>query len=181
MLDLEVLQYLQEFKVVDTETLTTLFYKNKKYAQRRLLKLYKEREVDRERDHINQQYRYWIKGSKPKQMKHSILRTRFHAKLSDIVKIEFFKPAFKLFNIIPDGFLVFKKNGYFYSNFIEIQLSPNSDIDKYKHLFHSKLWQKRFNGVFPRVVFITNQSMDDEQDFTLIQVKEDLTDIHRIL
>lgn len=141
--------------------------------------LYKDKEVDRERDFISQQYRYWIKGNKPRQLKHSLLLTQFHSKLD--VQIEYISPAFKIGNVIPDGFLVYKKNGYYYSNFIEIQLNGSADTEKYKHLYHSNIWIDRFNGIFPRVIFITNQNIDMDQDYKIIIIKEDLTNIARIV
>lgn len=182
LIDLEVLDYLSEFKVAKTDALTRLFYKNKKYAQRRLLGLYKEKEVDRTRDHISQQYRYWIKGSKPQQMKHSLLLTDFHAKLSELVEVTTMKPAFKIYNLIPDGFVVYKYRNMYYSNFIEVQLSPSrkTDTEKYKHLLHSNVWRKQFNGVFPRVIFISNRKIEKPSEYKLIQIKEDLSDIEKI-
>lgn len=183
MIDTKVLDYLKVFRVADTETLTKLFYSNKKYAQRRLLKLYRDKEVDRVRDNITQQYKYFIRGNKPRQMKHSLLLTRFHAVLNELVDVEFFQPAFKIGNTIPDGFVIYKYNNLYYSNFIEVQLSHprRKDTEKYKHLFHSDKWQKKFNNVFPRIIFISNHKIIVDDDYKLIQIKEDLSNIKKIL
>lgn len=182
--DLEVIDFLKNYRCATTSTLAEAFYGSRRYAQHRLKQLHDDyKEVKRERENINKEYYYWIPGFKPKQMKHSLILTKFYAEVyKHGLDIKVFRKAFKSHDIMPDGFIAYEYKGKTYLNFIEIQLSPRPDIEKYNKYLHLGKWKEKY-PVFPRVILISNRRISLEQkiDYKLIQIREDLSDADKLL
>lgn len=180
--DNRVIDFIEEFKVARTSTIYELFFKNVslRYCRKRLAKLCEYKELKREKNHISDEYIYYIQ--KPKHLKHELLLTDFYRELNKIVNIIGFKCTYSIGSIIADGLVGYKlKNtkGVIIA-FVEIQTRNNPvDIEKYEKLFYSNEWVKEFES-FPKVIAITNKKVKKVEEFEVIKIKENLKDIKKI-
>jgi len=178
--DSEVIKFIEQFKTAHTSTIAELFYPSLQVAQRRLKILHRDKVIKRERYYVSDEYFYYIK--KPKQIRHKLILTDFYREIKMIgLDIQFFQNEMNLGDIIPDGILAFKYKDKNYIACVEVEISNKGfDISKYKRFFKSEEYKKYF-PVFPLIIAITNQSIHDVQEFKVIKIKENLSDIENIL
>jgi predicted DNA-binding transcriptional regulator len=178
--DLEVIKFIEQFKVARTSTIQELFYPSLRVAQRRLKIITERGFLKRDQAIINQEYIYYVK--KPKQLLHSILLTDFYREIHKLgFEIEYFDNEVAIEDIRPDGLLAYRYKDKAYISFVEVEISNKGlDIDKYKKLYATGKYKAYF-PIFPLTIVITNQSIDTEQEFKIITIREDLTDISKLL
>jgi hypothetical protein len=75
--DMQVVEFLKEYKAASTATLAKIFYPSLRVCQNRLNELAKAKQVSRIRRGVNTEYVYYIKAP-PKQLKHKLLVTDFY-------------------------------------------------------------------------------------------------------
>lgn len=177
--DIKVIKFIEKFKVARTSTVQQLFYPSVRIAQRRLREITNQGFLKRSQTIINQEYMYYIK--KPKQLLHSILLTDFYREIDKLVRIEYFENEVQIDEIRPDGILAYKFQGKAYIAFVEVEISNKGlDINKYLKLLNTNRYKKYF-PTFPLLIAITNQNIKERSDFKLIQIKEGLENITRIV
>ncbi|PAB60984.1 hypothetical protein [Anaeromicrobium sediminis] len=177
--DIEVINFIEKFKCAKTSTIAKLFYPSLLVAQKRLKKLYEYKELQRYRHNIANEYVYYIK--RPKQMKHRLLLTDFYAELSQIVEIKAFENEVILGNIRPDGLVGYVVNNKKYIACVEVQISNQKlNIDKYKKFYNTEEYKKYFPTI-PLIVAVTNKRIEEVNEFKIIQVREDLKEIERVV
>lgn len=177
--DMKVMSFIEEFKVATTDTIQELFYPSLRVAQNRLKKLYDNKMIKRERHHFTRQYLYYIR--KTKQLKHDLILSDFYREMSNILAIAKFKKEFAIANLRSDGLIAYRQDDKNYIAFIEVQISNiQADVNKYIKLYESEEYKKYF-PVFPQVIIISDKKVKSYDDFKVIKIKEDLTDINKIL
>lgn len=145
--DLQVIEFVNDFKVARTSVIAKLFYGgNLRVAQRRLQAIFEERKISRVKD---REYIYYTKT--PQQYKHSIAITDYLAYLSRTHQIGDFRAEYKCGEVRADALVAVDEK----PAFIEVQLSGHPDIKKYLSLQVSKVWQKEFD-VFPPIYLLAN-------------------------
>ncbi len=177
--DLEVIKFIEQFKVARTSTIQELFFPSLLVAQKRLKTITEHGFLKRDRAIINQEYFYYIK--KPRQLIHSILLTDFYREIHKLgLQIEYFDNEVTLEDIRPDGLLAYRYKDRAYISFIEVEISNKGlDIDKYKRLYATGIYKAYFPS-FPMIIAITNQCVENIKDFRIIQIKEDLANINEV-
>ena len=128
--DSEVLDFLREYKVATTSILQYFFYPSLDVARRRLYILYKDKQVKRARDNINNEYIYFVK--KPIQLKHSLEIINTFKELDKKYDIKYFKIEKSIGSIRPDAIFGYIENGKQKIGMLEIELSNKGlNLTKY--------------------------------------------------
>jgi hypothetical protein len=122
--DLEIIDFLKQFKIVPTSAISELYFGNSlSAAQRRLKYLYSEKAVNRIReikDSINSEYLYYT-NKRTEQVRYSITIVNFYIKFRKNNEIIKFIIQPKLGSIIPDAFIAYKNKGNGYIAFLEVE------------------------------------------------------------
>ena len=170
--DIEVINYLDRFKVASTTTISSLFYPSLRTAQKRLKTLVEDKAIKRTREYYNTDYIYYTK--KPKQIRHKLLLTEFHRELSRIATIVHIDSEVDHGPVISDGFVAFRYRGKNLISLIEVQQGPwRGKMSSYKKFMLSGNF-KQFYPVFPLIFAISDKKVECE-GLKIIQVKEDLS------
>ena len=180
----EIVKFIEKFKAAKTSTINTIFYNSLRYTQSKLKKMTEYGELQRVRDYYTFEYIYYV-GSKPRQMRHRLLLTDFYAKMTEIgIDIVLFENEYsEVPNIRPDGFVAYSYNNSNYIAFIETERSNKLDIDKYKKLYKSGDFFKRFPNAqsFPRLIAVTDKKVTPIQEFKVVKIKEDFSNISNLI
>lgn len=175
--DIQVVEFLDRFKIAKTSTIAALFYPSLLVAQKRLKVMYEDKQAKRARDNITSEYFYYI--NKPKQLRHSLLLTDFYREFNKVVEIVDFKNEVTIDKLRADGLVAYKKNGKGYIAFVEVQISNTPlDLKKYQVLLKSEEY-KRYFPVFPKIIAVTNKNIPGSE-LDIIQIREDLSNIRGI-
>ena len=75
--DKQIINFLQEFKIADTNTIARLFFPSVQSCSKRLKKLTDARKIYHKRDNILQQYQYYTKY--PTNVKHSLAISKIYS------------------------------------------------------------------------------------------------------
>ncbi|MBB6214942.1 hypothetical protein HNQ80_001027 [Anaerosolibacter carboniphilus] len=178
--DLSVIDAIEKYKIMRTSTIAKLYFPSLLMAQKRLKTMVENKEVKRMRDLTTKEYCYYIR--KPKQWRHSLLTTDFYAAASELIDIVSFQSEVTIEHLRCDGLIAYRHRGKGYVAFLEVQISNTPlDVEKYKKLLYSGAYKQYFGGVFPRIIAVTNRNIPQINDLTIIQVKEDLSNIEDIL
>lgn len=179
--DYKVISFLEKFKIATTSTISELFYPSLRVAQKRLLQLYRYKEIKRDRDNFTQEYYYYI--NKPRQLKHSLLLTNLYGSLSKLnCKILKFEKEVIINNLRADGFVIFQHSNKTYLNFVEVQISNTPlDIDKYRTLLFSEKYKDYGLPIFPRLLAVTNKRTPKVKEFKIIKINENMDNVSDIL
>lgn len=160
--DNDVVEFLNEYKIASTDTISEILFPSLSACQKRLKVLSDNQKVFRMRDSINQQYLYYTK--KPKQLKHSLLVTDFYRELSKRAYVRSFIIERQFDYIRPDS--VFAYNGYL--AFLEVEISHKGlDIVKYER-FKNSLDYKKFFPVFPKIFVVTDKPKENNLSIEFI-------------
>lgn len=146
--DLQVIEFLNEFKIARTSTLTQLFYHSQRAAQRRLHALTKSGAIKRIKAG---EYLYFTKM--PKQTLHALTLTDYISEVSKTHKIDAMHAEYKCGDVRADALLCVDGE----PRFIEVQLSGPADTQKYTRLKISQEWRKHFK-TFPIVDYVGGSS-----------------------
>lgn len=154
--DYKTIEFIHEFKVASTSTITELFYSSKRTAQKHLTNLVKYKELKRERHSYSDEYIYYIKRSK--QMRHNLLLTDYYRELNRKVEIvAFYKEFNKINGIRPDGFVAYIENKTNKIAFIEVEIS-NKGLDLKK--YYDTYVMGEHNGIlptFPKIIVVSDK------------------------
>lgn len=171
-----VIKFIEQFKISRTSTIQELFYPSLRVAQRRLKEMVECGYLKRDQGAINQEYIYYLR--KPKQLLHTLLLTDFYREIHKLnLQVEYFDNEVTIEDIRADGLLAYRYKNKAYISFVEVEISNKGlDIGKYKKLFYSGKYKAYF-PVFPMIIAITNQRIEKMEEFKVIQIKEDLSNI----
>ena len=141
---MDVIEFIQNYKIARASTLIELFYKNPIVGRRRLTELVRLKELKRERPNNTSEFYYFIK--KPKQIIHSILVTDFYAFLNKYSKIEKFKIEVDCGSIRPDAVFIYEKDGRRLPGFLEVEISNKGfDYAKYERYIRAREYEQKFH------------------------------------
>lgn len=142
--DIEVLEFLETYKVANTSTMQELFFPSLSACQKRLKFLFDEKRLNRLRDNINNEYVYYYKKC-PKQLKHSLLVTDFYRELHKHATNINFKIEPTLGNIRPDAVVAYIHNNKKKLILLEIEISNKGfDYEKYDKFYSTGLYREFF-------------------------------------
>jgi hypothetical protein len=177
--DREILEFIQEFKVVNQGHVEAVFKLSKVVANRRLRAITDMKVVRRKRSSMTNNFLYYVDKPTP----HKLLVTNFFIQLLEQGgRVIYFKKEYVLPGLTPDAFCEYKYNGYRYFFFVEVQISNTKlDTEKYELYFSSGDWKKRFPA-FPRIVVISDRKVEikSRNDLQFIQVATDFNDFEKI-
>lgn len=176
--DRKVIDFISEFNVATTSIIQELFYPSIRVAQNRLKLMYDNKILKRDREHISNQYYYYI-NRKPKQIYHNILLVKFYKELKKLVEVKIFDKEFEVGKLRSDGFVGYRINNKNYIAFIEVELSNRPDVKKYEKLYRSREYKNVFNGVFPLIIYITNKNIPNT-NLKVIKVNEGMNNLKDI-
>ncbi len=178
--DIDIIEFIKRVTVADTTTLYKIFFSRScglRTCQERLTKLVNAKRIKRFRESTFDEYIYYI-NKKPSSYLHKIVFSRLIAKLKEEnIEIIKYKTPLKFFNIIADGFIVYKDNGLKMA-FVEIERTKYFDEDKYNKLYYSREWKKYFSE-FPDIWIITDKNIKNTNKRLRLKVfKLDLSDLN---
>lgn len=193
--DINIINFISEFNVVNAKTIKELFFPSFQTMQRRMTKLCNIKELKRNRQNCMSGYYYYLK--KPnKLLEHDLLVGDVYAKLKHMVDIKIFEREYSdISKIRPDAYIKYKlKNKHknrIYKAFIEVEISNNgvnAVVEKYIKLHKDyNRWHKVFT-VFPSLFLITNFNLKKEtiqrakdEEIYMLKIKRDLSDINKII
>jgi len=119
--DLDVIDFLDRYRIASTTTLEHFFFPSKRVAQRRLKILADANYLKRSKEAFYSDYYYYLK--KPKQLKHSLLITDFYREFSKYVDMQHFEREKKIGSIIPDGLIGYIENSIKKVAILEVEIS----------------------------------------------------------
>jgi len=155
--DLEIVDFLNEYKIASTTTIAELFFPSIWACYKRLQVLTKNKVIKRVRDSINNEYLYYSKRL-PKQLKHALLVTDFYRELHKKAEIISFKKEPLLDDIRPDAMFAYKYKEKNYLGLLEIEISNKGfDYGKYERFYSTQNYKNHF-PVMP-IVFIVGDKV----------------------
>lgn len=177
--DIKVVNFIEDYKVATTDTISQLFYSSLRYGQYRLKLMYDNKVLKRDREHFTNQYYYYIR--KPRQLRHSLLLTDFYREMNKVATIERFKKEFAIDRLRADGLIAYEYKSNHYLAFIEIQIANMPlDISKYEKLYNNGKYKIFFGNVFPQIIAITNKKTPKTK-LSIIKVNEDFLNLREVL
>lgn len=182
--DQNIISLLNTVKVLDTSTITNLFFNGSlRSCQKRLSILNECGYIKRFRDNVWSQYIYYI-GHKPKQWSHDMYVGKLLSYLKqhdiEVMKV---KGSSKIGNIITDSIIVIRINNTIKFLLVEIELHPRIEtVNKYKDLYRNNKYKDYGFNIEPKVLLITNSNkIYNSLNYQLIKTDLDFTDlIHKI-
>lgn len=153
--DLDIFDFLEEYRIASTSTLTALFFPSLKYAQKRLKMLFDAGRLKRARLTMNHDYIYYLK--KPGNYMHDLLRTEFYRYLYLNSRIINFVSEKQISNIRPDAIFAYEVNGKQRLGLLEVEISNKGlDTDKYD-IFYSSGEYKRYFPSMPPIYIVARK------------------------
>ena len=173
--DLDIIDFLEDYKIASTSTLRTLFFPSLSSCQKRLKTLYDNKKVKRARLTMNHDYIYYTK--KPSQYMHSLLITEFYRELAKNTEVLSFKVQQKLGKIIPDSIFLYKINERQQIGLLEVEISHKGfDYDKYWEFYKSGEYKKWF-PIMPTIyVVCKNAKIPEDTPLRFVKIKTDVSD-----
>lgn len=147
--DLQVIEFLNEYKVATTSTIQHFFFPSLSMCHKRLKVMVDANEIKRIRNHINMEYVYYKK--KPKQLRHSLMVTEFYRNFSKKHKVITFKLEPILGDIRPDSVFGYMNGQEKKLGLLEVELSNKGfNYLKYEKFYSSEAY-KKFFPVMPTI------------------------------
>lgn len=157
--DMEVLQFIKDYKCADTTTLTTLFFPSQATCEKRMRKLVEARKLNRYRATILDAYVYY-KGQRPTNIKHTLAISKVYSLLSSCYQVVKCKREyeFKYLNktLRADLLVVVKVKDKLVPLIIEVELCKTYKY-KYDEFINSKYYTKYF-PIAPIIVVVSNNT-----------------------
>lgn len=164
--DLKILEFMTVCRVCTRKQVQELLFPNvhENIPLRRLKKLSDEGYINREMFNIEgtkNMYVYYLdKRPKKRLITHDLYITDFLIKLiKNGYEILEFKKSPKIGNIIPDAYLKIRKNKRIKRILLEVQISPNDCLSKYKEIKDIILENTDW-PVMPILYVVNNQCLD---------------------
>ena len=176
--DLQIIDFIKRVVVADTSTIHKIFFSNCsiRSCQKRLQKLEEGKYIKSFRETILDQKIFYI-NRKPSSYKHKIVFSQLIGEMtSQGIEIIKYKTPLKLYNLIADGFIVYKTDTVKMA-FVEVERCKNFNIKKYEDLYYSRAWRSNFEK-FPGIIVISDKkdNTNDKFDFTICKL--DLSDLN---
>jgi hypothetical protein len=181
--DMELIKFVMENSCITAKQAYRIFFRHAKQgeliARRRLKKLADSEELLVMADWKTNQKIYYLKK---KPSIHTIKCLDFYSELifqgAEVLQ---FKRELKLLKCTPDAFIAFKINGKGKMILLEMDLYKRTNPEKYKPLYDSQEFQKKY-GIFPLVVIASKNKKDKLNtpykvkyiDLSLSDIKEQL-------
>lgn len=178
--DIKIIEFLNNNKCADTESLSHIFFNSSLRAcQHRLKKLQDNGDIKAFRENILSSNIYYTKR-KPTSYKHAIKVTQFIAELQKLnIEIIKYRVPYKLANIIADGLFVIKINGDIKIMFLEVELTKFFNLNKYEELYYSRKYKEVF-PIFPSIIVITDKKVNTNNKFNIIKIDTEFKNIEDI-
>lgn len=164
--DLKILEFMTVCRVCTRRQVQELLFPNvhENIPLRRLKKLSDEGYINREMFNIEgtkNMYVYYLdKRPKKRLITHDLYITDFLIKLiKNGYEILEFKKSPKIGNIIPDAYLKIRKNKRIKRILLEVQISPNDCLSKYKEI-KDIIIENTDWPVMPTLYVINNQNLN---------------------
>ncbi|HBF6599513.1 TPA: hypothetical protein KOT48_003679 [Clostridioides difficile] len=179
--DENIIKFLKDFKVADTNTISKIFFNGKiRVTQNRLKKLKDNKFINSDKTYYSYQNIFYVK-KKPSQIRHSLLLSQFIGELyAQNLDIEKYKVSLKICDIIVDCFIVIKVDDYYKMFFIEVENTKNFDLEKYLRLKEQGEFKSKF-PVMPVIVVITDKKIKVDDSLNIIKIKIDFSDINKLI
>lgn len=150
--DLEVVDFLNYYKIASTTTIQKALFPSRRVCQRRLKELYDNKKIKRMRNDINAEYIYYVKL--PKQWKHSLMVTDFFGDIISKYAVTKFIIEPDMKTMRPDAFFSYQDTKGNHIAFLEVELSHKGfDYAKYERFANEQMY-KSFQFPFMPPVFI---------------------------
>jgi DNA-binding Lrp family transcriptional regulator len=181
--DQKVLDMIELLNVAKVSQIYRMFYKGlnqgETICRRRMKKLYDDKLIKRERNHLNTEYVYYM--NKNNQFNHSLILTEFYVRLHELADIDKFEVEQPYGNIRPDGMCICGYRGFTHYFFIEVHISNNKfNQDKYISYYGSREWKQYFD-VFPKIIIISDKKVEIKPtNLKFIQIQQSCEDIINI-
>ena len=157
--DMQVLDFIKEYKCADTETLTKLFFVSQATCEKRMRKLVEARKLNRYRQDILHSYVYY-KGQRPTNIKHSLLMSKVYSILHSSYQVVKCRREyeFKYLNKTQraDLMCVIRLDNKLIPIIVEVELCKTYKY-KYEEFIHSKYYQKYF-PIEPVIIVVSNNT-----------------------
>ena len=175
--DKEIIQFLKDFKVATTTTISDLYFNSSlRPCQRRLKYLYEHGYIKSYQENVISEKIHYVKR-KPINLKHALILSQFIAQLKiNNIEILKYKVPYKISNVIADAFIAIRINSQNYIYFVEVENTKKFDLNKYEKLYYSRYWKEMF-PIFPGIIVITDKKVDINRKFEIIEIKLNLSDI----
>lgn len=170
--DLDIIQFLKEFKIADTKTLQRLYFPSQSSCEKRLTKLADSRKIFRTRESTISIYNYYV--SKPTNIKHSLLISDIYSRIATTEKLLKFKREYELKfkkDILRCDFMaVIQRGGKVVPVIIEIDLTKAYN-NKYTQYIKSGHYKMLF-PIEPVIVVISNRTPKSDIPVTWVKLSE---------
>ena len=179
--DKNVIYAIESFKVMNTEQIKELFFKDvsgKRCRERLRILTEKYKLIKRERTHIGQSYVYYDER-KPKQLEHMLKRVDFFIEINKRSKVDYYTNELAIANIRADMYIETFYKDELKSFLVEVQCTNQPNIKKYENLYHSMEWKTYFNE-FPTIIIISHQKPRIKSRLKFIVIDYNLSDIDKI-
>lgn len=179
--DINLIEFLKENKVADTNTLSTIFFNSSlRSCQHRLKKLVDNGDIKAFRPDILSQNIYYVK-KKPTSFKHALKVTQFIAELHKLgIEILKIKTPFKCGNLIADSLIICRVNGDVKILWLEVELTKFFNLTKYEDLYYSRKW-KEVLPTFGAIVTVSDKNVKTNDKFNIIKIDTEFKNIDELL
>lgn len=179
--DNDIIDFLNEVKVADTQTLCNIFFNGKlRASQLRLKALADYKYIKAYRENVISQNIYYVKR-KPSQIKHSLILSQFIGKLYSLgIEVLKIKVPLKVGKVIADGFIAIKYNNEPKIFLIEVENTKYFDTGKYIELKQTREYKSKF-PVMPSIICISDKNNKTDDRLDIIFLKTDLSDIENLI
>lgn len=173
--DFEVIDFVKKFKVATTQNVADVFFPSLSACQKRMKIIADEKKLIRARDSINNSFIYYHK--QPKQLKHSLLVTRFYAELVKRCEVKKFivEPDFDYLR--PDAVFMYSHKGRNTVGVLEVEISNKGfDWVKYERFIRTEDY-KKYMTVAP-MLYIISDKMLSRDDLHYKIIKTDFSNFY---
>jgi hypothetical protein len=173
--DLDIINYLEEFRIASTTTLTAFFFPSLRSCQMRLKTLTVNGNIKRARLTMNHDYIYYVK--KPGNYMHDLLVTEFYRCLSERCKILNFVSEKSIGKIRPDSIFAIEYEGKQRLGLLEVEISHKGfDYEKYEEFYKTAAY-KEFFPVMPAVYVVCRSAkLPKSSQVKYVAIKTDMSD-----
>lgn len=175
--DEEIIQFLKDFKVATTTTISQIYFNSSiRPCQRRLKYLAEHGYIKSHQENVITEKIHYVKR-KPINLKHALILSQFIAQLKiNNIEILKYKVPYKISDVIADAFIAMRVNNQNYIYFVEVENTKKFDLNKYEKLYYSRSWKEMF-PVFPSIIVITDKKINMNEKLNIIDIKLDLSNL----
>lgn len=175
--DKEIIQFLKDFKVATTTTISQIYFNSSiRPCQRRLKFLSEYGYIKSHQENVITEKIHYVKR-KPINLKHALILSQFVAQLKiNNIEILKYKVPYKIGNVIADAFMALKIGNTNRIFFIEVENTKKFNLEKYEKLYYSRVWREIF-PIFPSILVITDRIVLKNEKFNIVDIRLDLSDI----